>query len=236
MDKTKSKQKLIKGVLSIIGGLSLHLMIGNFTLWANISGYVVAYFHNLGDENATVGNSLLVPSITTTVKNLIGPFGGYLFLRMNTRLLLIIASSICIGAVYSASLVESWNQFLIVYPFLFAFGIGINYWIPIFCAWEHFPNNKGLMTGIIMFAYGIGPSVFGLICNSIVNPDDLVKVAAPESPQKDCKKEGAICYFPEEVSDEVPKMFRFIATIWIGLAAVAILLISREKEYVEKRK
>jgi len=42
-------------------------------------------------------------------------------------------------------------------------GCGINYMVPLVCAWDHFPNRKGLMTGIIVGAYGFGSFLYSRI-------------------------------------------------------------------------
>ena len=159
-----------------------HLMMGNFFLWANISGYVVAYYHYLGDKNATIQNSGVVLSLTSLTKNLVSPLGAFLYKRVNTRIIIFTTCAICIGSVYMASVVKSWGAFLVFFAVLFPSGIGMCYWIPIFCAWEHFPNNKCLFAGIIMAAFGVGPSIFAIITTAIANPDDLKKVEDKNSP------------------------------------------------------
>ena len=50
-------------------------------------------------------------------------------------------------------------------------GCGINYMVPLVCAWDHFPNKKGLMTGIIVGAYGFGSFIYTRIAKEIINPE-----------------------------------------------------------------
>jgi hypothetical protein len=47
------------------------------------------------------------------------------------------------------------------------------YFVPLVCAWEYFPHKKGLMTGIIIGAYGFGSFFFSLLSTKLVNPDHL---------------------------------------------------------------
>ena len=133
------------------------------------------------------------------------------------------AATICIVSVYCASLVTKWNQFIILYSICFPTGIGLLYWTPIFCAWEHFPLRKGMATGLILGGFGFGAFIFGFISTAIANPNNLFKV----------EDDNGIMYFPEEVADTVPKMLRFIATIWIILSTVGVLFISRQEDFVE---
>ena len=57
---------------------------------------------------------------------------------------------------------EYWGFF-----FLYGIGFGINngiaYVIPISNCWKYFPNNKGLVGGIIVSGVGMGTFIFNLI-------------------------------------------------------------------------
>jgi len=90
--------------------------------------------------------------------------------------------------------------------------------IPLVCNWEHFPENKGLITGITLSSYGFSSFVFSLLSTWLVNPDDA-----------DCTKIGNECIFGPEVADRVPYMIRTLGYIWIALVAVSVVLISRPK-------
>ena len=77
MEENQS-QKVSKGWLSILGGVAMHLMLGNLYLWGNISGYVVAYFHYLGDTNATVSNAVIVIPLSKFIQSVLNPVGAFL--------------------------------------------------------------------------------------------------------------------------------------------------------------
>ena len=73
-----------------------------------------------------------------------------------------------LGASYSTN----WWLFIYFYAVQFPLGIGLVYFTPIICSWEWFPDNKGLVGGLILSGYGFGAFVFGFISTAIVNPDD----------------------------------------------------------------
>ena len=56
-DESPSK---MMGVLTVIGGILVHLMIGNLYLWGNILPYVISYFHWEGDPKAISNNGLII--------------------------------------------------------------------------------------------------------------------------------------------------------------------------------
>jgi len=57
---------------------------------------------------------------------------------------------------------------------LYAVGIGIAYWPPVICAWEWFPERKGLISGLIIGSYGLGAFFYNFITSAIVNPNNIL--------------------------------------------------------------
>ena len=85
-------------------------------------------------------------------------------------------------------------------------GCGINYFVPIVCSWEYFPNRKGLITGIMVGSYGLGSFVYTQVSTMIINPNNELPY---DVGIKDVK------YFHENVARRVPTMFRILAFIWM---------------------
>ena len=48
----KIQQDRRNGILTVVGSIFIHLMIGNLYLWGNIEPYVISYFHRKGDTSA----------------------------------------------------------------------------------------------------------------------------------------------------------------------------------------
>jgi len=90
--------------------------------------------------------------------------------------------------------------------------------VPLICAWEYFPHKKGLMTGIIIGAYGFGSFIFALVSSHLVNPNKA-------NPTIDG---GDINYFTPDVADRVPYMIRTLAYIWSCFVFIAVVLITRK--------
>ena len=76
----------------------------------------------------------------------------------------------------------------------FPIGIGMMYWTPLICAWEYFPDRKGLISGLIIGAFGFGAFIFGFISTAIVNPENYqIDKSDKDDP-----------YFSEQVTNRVP--------------------------------
>ena len=82
--------------------------------------------------------------------------------------------------------------------------------MPVSTSWKYFPNNKGLVTGIVLCGFGFGPFFFNIITTHIVNPNNL--------------KADSNGMFPPEVYQNVPKMFRILAACWFVLSVISIIL------------
>jgi len=79
---------------------------------------------------------------------------------------------ISIGMILT-SLSKSYISYQFYYGILFGSGIGILYLIPLVLCWEHFPNHKGMISGIIMCAFGSGAFIYGNIDRLILNPESM---------------------------------------------------------------
>ena len=85
-------------------------------------------------------------------------------------------------------------------------GCGLSYMIPVQCGWEFYPEKKGLITGILMSAYGLGSFFYTLISTALVNPKgDSPSV---DSGIKDLK------YFSKDIADRTPYMIQILCVIF----------------------
>ena len=116
---------------------------------------------------------------------------------------------------------KSWWPFYIIYAFGFPTGIGLVYSIPVILGWEWFPENKGLVSGLIIGAYGFGAFIFSFVTTALANPNN-------ESVDPVTK------FFSENVTKNNRHMFDVLIVCYSVLAIIAVLCISRNPEYIEK--
>ena len=93
--------------------------------------------------------------------------------------------------------------------------------IPIICGWEHFPNRRGIVTGICLAGYGFGTFIFAQVSTAIVNPDRLEPINDPTND---------INFYKRSVAMRVPQMIRDLCYMWISLVVIGMLTISRPDE------
>ena len=104
-------------------------------------------------------------------------------------------------------------------------GIGTCYFAPLACGWEWVPERKGLVTGIILGAFGFGAFVFSFVSQAIINPDN---VQAEELP------DGRLIY-GVEIAERLPRLMYVLAICFACLGLLSIILVRRNPSYVTKQ-
>jgi len=203
--------------------MSIHLFCGNLYLWGNIAPYVISYYHHLGDENANSKTAISVIPLSITVLSFFNPLGAYLMKKYHPKLVLAMGAALMVLGVFLASIVRSWWLFVGCYSGIFSMGAGLIYWTPVICGWEWFPKRRGLISGLIIGAFGFGAFIFGFISTALVNPGN----------KYEADKETKL--FPKEVSDNVPFMFQVCLSIWTVLAIIGVALISRDPNALKSK-
>jgi OFA family oxalate/formate antiporter-like MFS transporter len=182
-----------KGYDTVLGGLLIHLVCGSIYLWGNITLYVVSYFHLVGGHDwLDISTAIMVIPISLCVQSSIGPLGAAMQKKYDPRLICGVGSTMIVSAVWLASMATSWYFFVAVYAVLFPAGVGMVYYTPMMCGWEWFPENRGMVSGIIVAGYGFGAVISGFVSTQIVNPNNLKTVSATAGAQPDL--------FPAEVA------------------------------------
>ena len=198
-------------------------------LWGNVSGYVVSYYHMLGDEKATMTLAVACLPLSFFVQTCFNPLGAFWQKKYNPKLVILLGVSIMSGSILFASYMKTWWSFVAFYCFGYPAGIGIVYWVPIMCGWEWFPENKGLVSGLVVGGYGFGAFIFGFVTTAIANPENL-KASVPSDGSTTDK------IFPDSVAEQVPYMYRFCFWIWTALGLLAVFGVSRNPEFVRQEK
>ena len=208
--------------MCLVGGVALQLVNGCFFLWANISTYVLSYMYQKGGDMDL--NAIFYVDLALLLLNCTGYQVGTYLLRnrkWNPKLIILTGGGTAMVGILVASFTTRLGPFLFFYACMSGIGCGMNYFIPLVCAWEHFPQRKGLCTGIIVGAYGIGSFIFTRVSTRIVNPNDL---QATISINQD------LTLFGPEVADRVPLMLQTLVAVWTCLITISIVLISKAKD------
>lgn len=138
-------------------------------------------------------------------------------LNLPPKIPIAIGASLAILGAYLSTKVTTFGLFLITYATIVGIAIGFCYFPPLQCGWEWEPKRKGMVTGIILGAFGFGSFVFGFLAKFIINPHNDKPSLYPEGK-----------FYSPEVAKNVPKFFIIMAISWSILAVVAVILIKRK--------
>jgi hypothetical protein len=81
-----------------------------------------------------------------------------------------------------------------------------------------YPEKKGLIAGMIVGSFALGAFFFNFIATGIVNPDNKKPVVYIVNGVKEK-------FFEKDVAENVPKMFLILASIYLVIISIGILLI-----------
>ena len=81
----KSTRHKVFGVLTVIGGMCVHMFIGSLYIWGNIKGYVASYFHQFSDSVTVSSAFVVLPALVITNTALM-PLGSYLGRELNPKI------------------------------------------------------------------------------------------------------------------------------------------------------
>ena len=109
--------------------------------------------------------------------------------------------------------------FTATYSICFGICNGQGYTIPLKICWDLFPNNRGMVTGVITFGFGIGSFAFGILSTLLINPNNLKM-----------EKVGKDSVYGPEVADNVMVALRKLAVCWVVLTIIALFLIKIEQK------
>ena len=90
----------------------------------------------------------------------------------NPKILIASGAALAIIGSLASTFANTFLVFLFTYAVVISLGIGFCYFPPLICGWEWIPERKGLVTGIILGAFGFGGFVFGILGMRICNPNN----------------------------------------------------------------
>lgn len=131
---------------------------------------------------------------------------------------MLLGGTIAISGIYASSYTKDLATFIALYGTLSGIGTGMTYMIPLVCCMEYFPNNKGLISGIIMGSYGLGSFIFNIVATKIVNPNGENADIKTDDPN--------LNLFSPAVANRVPMLLRILCMVWVGLVLLSACLIS----------
>jgi len=113
------------------------------------------------------------------------------------------------------------KTFYILYSMGYATMLACTYMVPVQLGWKTNQEWRGLIIGVIIGGFGLGPLIFNNVSAKIVNPSNLSQVLISEEPE--------LYAFPDEIALRVPQMFQTLAIYYSALVIISIMFIQESK-------
>eukprot|EP01084_Bolivina_argentea_P186933 322111_1 len=165
--------------LALICCMLIRAATGLTYIFANLLPYIASYIASKHGNNEntydyyTVKCSWLYTAFIVPCSGIV-VFAGKMeqkFGMRPTTILGFILMNIGISASYFVC--HSFWGMLVFYGILNGMGVGIIYTMPILCVMRWFPNNKGLVNGLVAFAFGTSGIIFNPLSTYIINPKNI---------------------------------------------------------------
>lgn len=211
------------GMVSVCAGMMFHLVLGTLYCWGNFQSYAPKSMQNydgtFDPENSNTVDIVQILPLTLAVHNVMMPIGAMINDRLGPFPTLVMSAAFVCSGPFFASFASSLGELSVLYAGLLGTGTGLGFVAPIITGFKHFPNSKGVISGLIAGAFGLGGFIFNPVGSFIFNPNGL-------SLGKDEK------LLPCSVTDNFGPSLRKMASIYflVALAAVPLIRLPKQQE------
>jgi MFS family permease len=198
--------------LKVLGGILNAVVCGSLDSWGMILPYVASYYRFL-DPAVSVSIISSVLSCLSLVQGV-----GWLFYIPIINYIGL-KPTVALGfGLMSLAYILAWfltDPYLFIALFAVCFGLGMSLCTlsSINMIIASFPDNKGLISGILSGGFGASPMLYSLIALYCCNPDNLPPTIVEDG--------SPIKYFDHAVADRLP-----LTMLLIGLVSLVLGLIS----------
>ncbi|EAS03508.1 MFS transporter (macronuclear) [Tetrahymena thermophila SB210] len=208
-----------KGYITLAGGFLIHFILGTFYLWGNMGSYIASYLQNDGQDYTNNDVGAVFPFMMLAI-NIGILFGVTIAKKIGFRLLCLICSFfIGVGIFTSSFALKNFALFTFLYGFVFGVFNGLAYMLPFNLCYTYFPEKKGIVSGVIAGAFGLGAAVWIWLVNGLINPDNIDPIHTDPNDSDSPK------YYPASVTDNLPRSIRIFAIVYFSIATFGSLLI-----------
>ena len=201
----------IKGILSLISAVLIHLLIGNLFSFSNFIPYYKSYLYYKNNLKEIISDNQLyfIAPSGIFIHNTLPSITGFLDKKLGIRILTIIGVISLLGSQFIMYYFIDYFLLIISY-ILFGFCGSLTYFQTVKNCWKYFPNKKGLISGIIFSSFGLSSFTFTAIGDLIINPKSIGNV--------DDK------YYPEEISNKYLDYIKFYILCIIVMGTLSSIL------------
>ncbi|RNA25052.1 oxalate:formate antiporter-like isoform X1 [Brachionus plicatilis] len=217
---------------TLIGGFLIHLSLGSYYTFGNISPYLTSYLREYEGLDVRYSQATYILNSFGIFFSLSSIISGFINskLNVNIRYNILIGCLIMnfgIGITF-LTIKKSLALVLASYGVIYGIGAGCAYLGPLSMAMKWFPGKKGFSNSVILFGYGASASIFDQIQTLYINPKNY----SPDKPySKDFPNEKYFSRIHLDLLERVPKVFLIMTSICAMLQLIGFCLLSDPTRY-----
>jgi len=155
-----------QGLLVVLAAISIQFPVGVAYIWSVFQTGIANSIFSGNNAAAALAYSLLLAMLS------IGSvIGGRLAAKYTTQRVVFIGGIILSLGFFLASFTKAEFAWMLwaTYGVMGGLGMGFTYSTTIACAQKWYPHKKGLVTGIIVSAIGLGGAVFTIVAENLIS-------------------------------------------------------------------
>ncbi|XP_076365960.1 apicoplast pyruvate carrier 1-like [Tachypleus tridentatus] len=202
----------VRPFVAVFGCFLIYFGLGVLYLLGNIIPYMTSYLRKRVDENTTYEQTSWIAYVTEIISSFFF-LGVWVSERIGRRPSIVIGSVIFSFGTTATywSIQHSVEATIITLGVVVNVGINLCFGFPLAEAMEWFPNNKGLVAGIVSSGMAITPVLMNNLHTLFMNPNNL--------------QPDADGYFSDpEILNRVPSLFLIIGGVESGILFTALFL------------
>ncbi|XP_070557984.1 apicoplast pyruvate carrier 1-like isoform X2 [Ptychodera flava] len=202
-------RKKWRGMVAVVGGILIHLTLGTFYTFGNLSPYLTSYIRERSKpSDLTYEMATWIFASAGVMQGSFMYFGGLLDKKIGARLTVLIGSII-------QSIKHSFYLVIITYGVIVGLGVALAYGAAITCGMRWFPKHKGIVSGLVVAGFGGGAFIFNQVQTAYINPENLLPKETPSGKYFDQK----------EILDRTPTCFLLLGGCYIVLQLIGTLFV-----------
>ncbi|XP_071085864.1 apicoplast pyruvate carrier 1-like [Haliotis cracherodii] len=206
----------LKAYLAVFGGMFVHLTLGTFYTFGNLTPYVTSYLRNSTSEHdMDYSDSVWIFATAAVGQGLSMFLGGIISRRLGLRITVLLGAGLMSSGVTFTyfTIQHSYIGVILTYGLMVGLGAGVAYSLPVSCAMKWFPERKGMAGGLVVAGFGGGAFIFNLVQTAFINPGNL-------SP--DLQVNGEKYFTQPELLDRVPWVFVLTGGVYVVMQLVGV--------------
>ncbi|GAB6028337.1 hypothetical protein CHUAL_002510 [Chamberlinius hualienensis] len=186
-----------------------------YNRYRNMAPYIASYYQNYRKIPLKLSEMSYVYAAMVASQGLLMSLGGLLERRLGARWASVMGCVILSSGVTLTHFTVNMDfiYVIITYGVMFGVGISLSYISLISCGMKWFPEQRGLVSGIIVAGFGLGALIFNPIQTEFLNPENVLP-----------NKQGY--FYEESLLVRVPNIFLLLGGIYGAMQIVGCILAS----------